>query len=101
LALEKQPHQASQIFSSGRADLANKETRHWQQVLEAAQERHISTRRSGRPRFAIIGASDDPQRISGRSLHYLKLAGYSGANLSHQSTGVKTVQGLKGVCVAR
>ncbi|REE07396.1 acyl-CoA synthetase (NDP forming) [Paraburkholderia sp. BL27I4N3] len=28
---------------------------------------------------AIVGASDDPQRISGRSLHYLKHAGYEGS----------------------
>ncbi|MDR3532375.1 MAG: acetate--CoA ligase family protein [Rhodopila sp.] len=33
-----------------------------------------------RPRsVAILGASDDPSRISGRTLHYMKKAGYAGA----------------------
>ena len=33
-----------------------------------------------RPRsVAILGASDDPSRISGRALHYMKKAGYAGA----------------------
>ncbi|WP_326806469.1 acetate--CoA ligase family protein [Streptomyces sp. NBC_01775] len=47
-----------------------------------------------RPRsVAVIGASDDPGRISGRALHYLRRAGYQGAiyPVNHKRT---TVQGL-------
>ncbi|MFJ7996147.1 acetate--CoA ligase family protein [Streptomyces sp. NPDC096310] len=47
-----------------------------------------------RPRsVAVIGASDDPGRISGRALHYLLRAGYQGAvyPVNHKRA---TVQGL-------
>ncbi|MFE3598656.1 acetate--CoA ligase family protein [Streptomyces sp. NPDC059142] len=47
-----------------------------------------------RPRsVAVIGASDDPERISGRALHYLLRAGYRGAvhPVNHKRS---TVQGL-------
>ncbi|MFF5563180.1 acetate--CoA ligase family protein [Streptomyces sp. NPDC012623] len=47
-----------------------------------------------RPRsVAVIGASDDPGRISGRALHYLRRAGYRGRvhPVNHKRT---TVQGL-------
>ncbi|MFE3825694.1 acetate--CoA ligase family protein [Streptomyces sp. NPDC059092] len=47
-----------------------------------------------RPRsVAVIGASDDPSRISGRALHYLRRAGYRGNvyPVNHKRT---TVQGL-------
>ncbi|RDG36551.1 acetate--CoA ligase family protein [Streptomyces corynorhini] len=47
-----------------------------------------------RPRsVAVIGASDDPSRISGRALHYLRRAGYRGSvyPVNHQRA---TVQGL-------
>ncbi|MEU8877126.1 acetate--CoA ligase family protein [Streptomyces javensis] len=47
-----------------------------------------------RPRsVAVIGASDDPSRISGRALHYLRRAGYRGAvyPVNHKRA---TVQGL-------
>ncbi|MFJ9179335.1 acetate--CoA ligase family protein [Streptomyces sp. NPDC102360] len=47
-----------------------------------------------RPRsVAVLGASDDPGRISGRALHYLRRAGYQGAvyPVNHKRA---TVQGL-------
>lgn len=42
---------------------------------------------------AVLGASDDPSRISGRALHYLRRAGYQGAvyPVNHKRA---TVQGL-------
>ncbi|MFJ2211534.1 acetate--CoA ligase family protein [Streptomyces sp. NPDC101062] len=47
-----------------------------------------------RPRsVAVIGASDDPSRISGRALHYLRRAGYRG-NIHPVNHKRSTVQGL-------
>ncbi|WP_417722616.1 acetate--CoA ligase family protein [Salipiger sp.] len=51
--------------------------------------------RAFRPRsVAILGAASDPKRISGRPLHYMKLAGYKGA-IYPINNRRDEVQGLK------
>ncbi len=53
-----------------------------------------SFRKAFRPRsVAILGASDDPTRISGRALHYMRQAGFGGAiyPVNHRRA---SVQGL-------
>lgn len=68
-------------------------------VLDATSTGTAQALRSGldrafRPRsIAILGASDNPGRISGRSLHYLKSAGFKGA-IYPVNNRATTVQGL-------
>lgn len=53
-----------------------------------------SFRRAFRPRsVAILGASNDPARISGRALHYMLKAGYDGA-IYPVNNRRDTVQGI-------